>query len=244
MRGLDILRLLVDARRPLGPTEIAEQVGLHQSSVSRILATLAEAGYVRKVSGRRFRPDFGVLQVASAVIDFPIIRKPRAAMEQAAALCPGMLFSLSMLWRGSIIYFLRTAKGVETVDFWGAGFALHLSAPGLRMLLDRPAAEAEEILRDSRKRHGWARTTALVPATESATLTAARALLDHDTLILDGWYREHEVGAAIPIDVGENEPMAISISGRSDLASHDTLRLWLHEARREVENAMRPDDKL
>lgn len=238
MRGLDTLRLLVESGRPMSPTELAEAVGVHQSSVSRILSTLATAGYVRKVAGRRFEPDFGVLTLASAVTNFPLVRKPRAAMAEAASMCPGCLISLSILWRGQILYFLRTIQGEDTVDFWGTGFPLHQSAPGMRMLLELPEQDALEMLAMSRVRHGWPRGSDATPATETEALERARALLDHDILIVDDWYEPGRFGSATLIDHPADHPVALSLAGPREVATDDKVRLWLLQIRRAVEKSL------
>jgi DNA-binding IclR family transcriptional regulator len=241
MRGLDTLRLLVESGRPMSPTELAEAVGVHQSSVSRILSTLASAGYVRKVAGRRFEPDFGVLTLASAVTNFPLVHKPRAAMAEAASMCPGCLISLSILWRGQILYFLRTAQGDDTVDFWGTGFPLHQSAPGMRMLLELPQEEALALLATSRVRHGWPRVSDATPTTEVEALERARTLLDHDILILEDWHEPGRFGAATLIDYPAEYPVALSLAGGREIrevANDDKVRLWLLQIRRAVEKSL------
>lgn len=237
-RGLDILRRLVDAGRPMSQTELAEQVGLHQSSVSRILSALANAGYVRKVENRRFEPDFGVLTLSGAVTNFPLVRRPREAMTDAARTRPGALITLSILWRGQILYFLRAAEGHDIVEFWGGGFPLHKSAPGMRMLLELPDEQALEMLRASRTRHGWPADSDATPTTEAEALRRARKLLDHDILILDGWNQKGEFGAATLIDYPAEYPVALSLTGRRNLAGDDEVRLWLHEIRRSVEKSL------
>jgi DNA-binding IclR family transcriptional regulator len=238
VRGLEILRLLVEAGVPMSPTELADRVGIHQSSASRILATLVEEGYVRRVSGRRFEPDFGVLTLAAAVTNLPLVRRPRDAVEAAAAQTPGALISLSVLWRGQIIYILRTEHGMETVEFWRAGFPLHQSAPAMRMLLSLPEEEAMTWLRASRARFGWVRNSEATPVDEADALRQARDLLDHDILILDGWHEPGRVGSATLIDDKADYPVALSLSATRELASDDKIRLWLLEIRRSVEKSL------
>ncbi|HVX44122.1 MAG TPA: helix-turn-helix domain-containing protein [Mycobacteriales bacterium] len=238
MRGIEILRLLVEAGEPMSPTELAGRVGLHQSSVSRALATLADAGYVRKTAGRRFEPDFGVLTLAAAVGNFPLARKPRAVMEDAAARLPGVLVTLSMLWRGQILYFVRADGVFDEIPFWGANFPLHQSAPGMRMLLTLPESEALELLRGSHARNGWPREKEITPADEVSALHQARELLDHDILIRDGWHRSDRVGSATLIDYPADYPVAVSLTTQRELATDDQLRLWLHEIRRAVEKSL------
>lgn len=234
-RGLRILRTLIDEGAPLTATEIARRFGLHQSSISRVLATLTDLGYVRKAPNGRFVPDYGILTFAPAIAQFPLVVRPRATIEQIADEHPGFTVHLCLLWRTEIIYLLRTAMGNETITFWGAPFPLHLSCPALRLLLDLPQRKATAILAASKKQFGWAQPTTLVPATATAALTAARGFLAHDVLILDEWYALGGVGGAIPLQTGENLPVALAITGPHDQVDHATLRLWLHDARRRVE---------
>jgi DNA-binding IclR family transcriptional regulator len=232
-RGLHVLQELVNEGSPMTATELAGRIGVHQSSVSRILATLIQVGYVRKTQDRRFAPDFGVLSLATATASFPLIRKPREAMEAVAAAHPGLEATLCVLWRGEMIYFLRTHHKTNAVDF-GMGFPVHLSTPGLRMLVELPEDEALTILRQSRSRYGW-RGTSAVPATEEEVLSWARTNVEHDVLVLSEWGFVGNVGAAIPIKTDEDYPVALALTGDVRIADPATLRLWLHDARRTVE---------
>lgn len=237
-RGLHVLRALVDEGAPLTATELGRRFGLHQSSISRTLATLTELGYVRKAANGRFVPDFGVLSLSSAISRFPITTKPRQAIEEIAAELVGYTIHLCMLWHGEQIYLLRTSKGLETLSYWGPGFPLHVSSPGLRLLLEIDEAEALGHLRTSRERYGWRGDPAHVSATEEEILAKARSMIEHDVLILDGWYQPDVVGGAIPLQTSEDHPVALAITGPVEGTDNATLRLWLHDARRRVEAAL------
>ena len=242
MRGLEILQVLVEADAPISATEVALRVGVHQSSASRILATLADAGYVRKAGYRSFEPDYGVLGIgASASSRFALARKPRTAMLRASERCEGFDVTLCVLWRGQTIYFLRTHKGIEPILFSGTGFPLHLSAPGLRFLVEMPDAEALELLRASRNRYGWARSTDKVPETEEEVLARARSSFEHDCVVLDGWVERNHLSAAISVRTDEPHPVALALTGSAPEASPDRVRLWLHDFRRDVEAQLAAD---
>ncbi|NED94490.1 helix-turn-helix domain-containing protein [Phytoactinopolyspora alkaliphila] len=237
--GVTVLQTLVESDEPLSASEIARRVGLHQSSVSRILATLAEAGYARKTGYRSFAPDFGVLSLgAAAITKFRLAHQPRKAMEAAAQTARGMAVSLSVLWRGEVIYFLRTHDGEPPVLFNATGWPLHLSAPGLRLLLDLPEDEALEMLRKSREKYGWERPEPPAPQSEEEALRRGRELLLHDCLILDGWLMPGHMSSAITVDAPNEPPVALSITGLTKLADPDTIRLWLHSFRRSVEQSL------
>lgn len=236
-----MLQMLVESPEPLTTTAIAQKLDLHQSSISRILGTLAQLGYVRRPSRGRFAPDFGLLSLAASTIPkFALITRPRVAMEQIARLCPGFNATLGALWNGRMIYFLRTAIDAPTIDFVTSDFPVHLSAPGLRLLVDLPHAEALAILRGSRARFGWGGED-VVPATEEGVLDYATAQVAHDVLVLPDWHRRGELGAAIPIQSpDEGQSLALSLTGAArPQADPDTLRLWLHDGRRLLESALR-----
>ncbi|MEN3284502.1 MAG: hypothetical protein V7607_5642 [Solirubrobacteraceae bacterium] len=239
-RGLAILRLLVDARGPLTSKEIAAAAGIHQSSASRILGTLASAGYVRKVGYREFVPDYGVLALAERAADaFPLSHKPRAAVAATADECEGHLVSLAALWHGHLIYLVRMEKGGEALSVSFDVIPLHLSSPALRLLADLPDENALEILRDSRARSGWARPSDRAPNDELEALAKARELLTHDALVLDSWQAPDVMTAAIRVEAPGEPPTALAISGRTGLVSHETVLLWLQAGRRRVEAALR-----
>ena len=236
-RGLTVLRSLVDAGRPLSATAIAREMGLHQSSVSRLLATLADTGFVRKTA-TGFTPDFGVLSLASSIEQFPLIDRPRAAMQRIGEQAGGLNVSLGMLWRRQMIYFLRRLASGEMIDFWWSNYPIQVSAPGMRLLLDQPEDHALDTLQTSRTRHGWHGNHDVLPATEEAVLAAARERTEHDVLVLRDWHNPGEMGAAIPIRADEPYPVALALSGPGEIADDATVRIWLHDFRREVEETL------
>ncbi|SDT21805.1 helix-turn-helix domain-containing protein [Microlunatus soli] len=242
-RGLHILRMLVDEGAPMTATEIARRVGLHQSSVSRILATLSEAGHVRKNDAGRFVPDYGVLALASATTRMPLLRRPRKVFEELIAEHPQIGVSMCMLWRDEMIYLLRARSGGEPLNYyWSGGFPLNISSPALRLLVDLDDADARAILAASRRRHGWGGRPGVAPATEEATLQAARGLLVDDVIILKGWYEPQLTGGAIAIETPEPHPVALALVDDGRL-SPERLTVLLHQARRRIERSfVEPDE--
>ena len=233
-RGLDVLRVVTESARPLGATEIAKKVGLHQSWVSRVLKALAEAGYVRKPDYRSFAADYGALALGgNALAQFALATRPRAAV-QALAERTGMNAALATLWRGQLIYLMRAQRGHESVPL-AIGFPLHLSSIGLRLLLELPRARALAALADSRRRYGWDRPTARVPATAAEALASARASLAKGCVALDGWHAEGHLGCAIPLSVVGEPPAALALSGPGAAQPREQVLRWLSEGRAEIE---------
>ncbi|TWD82569.1 DNA-binding IclR family transcriptional regulator [Kribbella amoyensis] len=235
-RGLHILRMLVDEGEPMTATEIARRIGMHQSSASRILATLGEVGYVRKDQGR-FAPDYGVLALGSATTRLPLIQRPRAAFEQLTAEHGDITMTMCMLWRDELLYLLRQTSGSEPLAFWTGAFPINVSAPGLRLLVDLPDEEALHILRMARQRNGWGGRPEIVPSTEEGLLAKARATVADDVLIMADWVVEGRTSGAIPLITPEPHPVALAIVDDVGALGPDRLALLLHKARRLVEQS-------
>jgi DNA-binding IclR family transcriptional regulator len=241
--GLEVLRLLAEADGPVTATEIAAKVGLHQSSVSRVLRSLRAAGYVRKPAYHSFGVDLGILTLGgTALRHFGFIHKVLPALQHLAEEARGLQVSLVTLWQGQLIYFARTQRGHEAILLHVGGFPLHMSSSALRLLIDQPAPAALRALAQSRLRYGWSRPTSAVPRSPSAVLAAARKLLRHDCLILDRWQSDTLVSASIRCNEAAVEagwPLVLALSGPGQTLPQDQWLLQLANGRRAVEAALR-----
>lgn len=92
---IDVLRCFTVEHPLLGVTEIAAQVGLHKSSISRILATLEQERIVaRDETTRKFSLGLGLIAVAGPLlanldvrrISFPILEDLARETEETAVL--------------------------------------------------------------------------------------------------------------------------------------------------------------
>lgn len=234
--GLQILDLLVSSDRPLSATAIGAQIGLHQTSVSRIIRTLITEGFVRKAGTRGFLPDFGVFALgAAAVEDFHLVDTAAPAMCDIAAEIPKFETVLVTMWHGQLLHFVRTQQGQAITPFSSRGFPLHLSSAGLRILIDLPRPKAIELLEASRDRRGWARPTELVPRTPEEALDVAQGLLERGTLITTGWVHDWHISGSIDVEIPDYPPFVLAIYGAAADTTEDSLRLSLHESRRRLE---------
>lgn len=85
LSGLRILESFTAARPAQRSSEIAEQLGIHKSTVSRTLATLEEAGYVeRDPQDRRYRLGIAVVTLAGPLLAGLDVR--RIALPELAKL--------------------------------------------------------------------------------------------------------------------------------------------------------------
>jgi IclR family transcriptional regulator, KDG regulon repressor len=68
-RGVDILRMLAQAERPLGVTDLGERLRVDPSTAYRLLATLEAQGLVKQEpDSRKYSVGYGVLEFSSALL--------------------------------------------------------------------------------------------------------------------------------------------------------------------------------
>lgn len=110
LNGLNVLEAFTPAHPVLGVTEISERVGLHKSTVSRILQGFAEAGYVQRDEATgRYRLGLGMLGLAAPLLaDLDVRRAAQPHLEELTSRT-GETSALS-LWNGT------EAVVVEQVD--------------------------------------------------------------------------------------------------------------------------------
>ncbi|WBL20127.1 MULTISPECIES: IclR family transcriptional regulator [Citricoccus] len=110
LNGLNVLEAFTPAHPVLGVTEISDRVGLHKSTVSRMLQGFAEAGYVqRDETTGRYRLGLGLLGLAAPLLaDLDVRRAALPHLEHLTEVT-GETSGLS-LWNGT------EAVVVEQVD--------------------------------------------------------------------------------------------------------------------------------
>jgi DNA-binding IclR family transcriptional regulator len=69
-RAFDIMELLSLEKEGLGVTEIGSRIGLHKSTVHRILSAMAERGYIEKVSARgTYKLGLKLIEISSVYLN-------------------------------------------------------------------------------------------------------------------------------------------------------------------------------
>lgn len=158
LNGLRVLEAFRVDDPALGVTEVAQRVGLHKSTVSRILTGLAEAGYVQRDPGTgRYRLGLGVISLAGPLLaELDVRRLAREGLEQLTA----QLRETSALsvWNGaeaivveqipSPQYVKHTAYIGTRYDRWESSsvrlFLAHLAAGTVAELLDSGRISRDE----------------------------------------------------------------------------------------------------
>ncbi|RNL59228.1 IclR family transcriptional regulator [Arthrobacter oryzae] len=148
-RALQILEILArdgDA----GASEIAEEMGVHKSTVSRLVGSLVGGELVRQNSERgKYQLGFGVLRLASSIPGrLSVVREASDILERLAAEYKETV-NLAVL-RSNYAVNVDQAMGpssLATYDWVGSLTPLHATSSGKVLLAALPVDERDQLLK-------------------------------------------------------------------------------------------------
>lgn len=148
-RALSILGMLADEGGELGVTELARRLGVHKATTSRLLATLAEHGFVeRSPHSDKYRLGFGVLRLAAATVGrIDLVPQARPVLERLAAQTEETV-NLAILDDGWAVNIdqVTGARAVVSVSWVGKRTPLHATSSGKVLLAHAPPQVRERVL--------------------------------------------------------------------------------------------------
>ena len=219
-RALDVL-LCFRTKDELGLTEISKMIGLHKSTVHRLLATLEIRGFVRREQSDRYRIGWSILELTSGIYrsgDFSTVVFP-----EMTALRDRIGETISLYVRSGFerirIQAVEGIHAVRRVANIGLRFPLHIGASGKVLL-----AFCNEPLLDQ------------MEATGTLPEHFDKAEFEHqlDDIRKRGYavtFEEREAGAAAVaapiIDRHNQVSAALSISGPVDRFTDDNLEPFI-----------------
>ncbi|GLV26449.1 IclR family transcriptional regulator [Sphingobium sp. Cam5-1] len=172
MRTIDIIEYVVSCRRPLVAQEIAQALSIPVSSLSYLLATLTERGYLQR-EGRRYSPGPGLARLQGPAPAFslaeraaPLVRSLRVQLNETSSFFVRKGWEMEALVTETSDHALRYA--VQT----GRRTPLHCFSAGKALLAAMSDEEFERYLEESRRE-------ALTPT----TITDADALRQEIRLV-------------------------------------------------------------
>lgn len=142
--AIAVLKMLPAKDCALGVNEIARRVGLHKSTVSRLLATLERHGFVAR-SPDNGGVSLGISLVALAsplIANMDLVKAGRPILDRLADEC-GETVSLS-IWTGDEAVMVEQTMGARAVTHiarHGGRVPGHCTASGKVLLANLPAAE-------------------------------------------------------------------------------------------------------
>ena len=145
-RALAILSAFSAARPQVGVSELAVELGMHKSTVSRLLAVLQARGLVRR-DGDRFSPGPELARLgALAVRSLSLSQVAREPLERLAEET-GETVNLAVRQGDQAlnVYQVQTAHVVGVTDWTGRGAPLHATANGKVLLAFRDGSLPNEL---------------------------------------------------------------------------------------------------
>lgn len=148
-RALSVLTCFTDAQPRLRVSDLARQLDLSQSTVSRLLTTMESLGFVER-DPRTGLYGLGLELVTLAGVALNQIEVRRQAMAELAAVAAelGLAANLAIL-RGDELFYLATVEGPKAPKLHtmiGKRNLLHCTGMGKALLAALPEVECEAIL--------------------------------------------------------------------------------------------------
>ncbi len=148
-RGLAIIDCLLGAGKPLALAEIADSIGLDNSTALRLLRNLVELGQVIRVAkGRKYLPSPRALRPLPLLHPLEQLRRETATMLYAFAAEVKMTAVLVIFLEAERLV-VQVATGAGTLnpyyDAWLRG-PLHGSGPGKALLMNMAPEERRSLL--------------------------------------------------------------------------------------------------
>ncbi|AKU16528.1 IclR family transcriptional regulator [Luteipulveratus mongoliensis] len=162
-RALDVLEAL-SGGTPMGVSEVVRATGLPLGTVHRLLATLAERGYVRQDNERRYAMGPATVRLADAG-ERSLAAVGQIYAARLTALC-GETVNLAVLQGHEMVYIAQSPSPHSLRIFAEVGrrVPLHSTAVGKAVLASMPAPQATGLLEGAPLKPSTPKTLVTVPA--------------------------------------------------------------------------------
>jgi DNA-binding IclR family transcriptional regulator len=147
-RAAALLKAFDGDASELGVTDLSRRVGLHKSTVSRLLATLEHAGLVERVPGaEKYRLGFELLRLAGQVTHFGDLREAARPVLAELAEQTSETVHLAVLDGNEVINVeqVEAPHMLREASWIGRRTPLHCVANGKALLAWLPEARAAQI---------------------------------------------------------------------------------------------------
>jgi DNA-binding IclR family transcriptional regulator len=233
-RGLSVLSALADGASTLD--ELAGELGVHKSTVLRLLRTLETQHFVQREGPRHYRLGSALFDLANRALESRDVRRGSASALAALNDRTGHTVHLATYEDGEVVY-VDKYEGRHTVRMYsriGKRAPLHCTAVGKVLVAALPAARRESVARGL----GY-------PALTATTITSAEDYLAELEKVAERGYAvdnaEHEDFIhclAAPVrGQGGAVLAAVSLSVPRVLLDFDGLLALLPELRAAAEDA-------
>jgi DNA-binding IclR family transcriptional regulator len=131
-RALRILRCFSLEHAELGVSDIARTLGMHKSTVHRLLLTLETEGFVHQVDGYRYALGWRLFELGAAVPALQTVRQPVLRRLESLVEMTGETAHLGVLDEGQVLYVekVESARPLRMPSAVGRRVPLHCTALG------------------------------------------------------------------------------------------------------------------
>jgi DNA-binding IclR family transcriptional regulator len=141
---------LISEHGELGVTELGRKLGVHKATASRLIATLAERGFVeRDPLTEKFRLGYGLISLAGAAVGGnDLVRAARPILDELAERTTETV-NLGVLTGDSVVYVdqITGTRAIVSVSWVGRRTPLHCTSNGKVILAFATEVERERLLR-------------------------------------------------------------------------------------------------
>lgn len=195
--ALDVLGAFTPEAPSWGVNELARHLGLHKSTVSRLLATLEERRMVKQdPQTERYRLGIGLIELAGVLLDDLDLRRVAAPYLRELSAQTRETINLA-IWDGPDVVLVEHLPSPEPVKYlgWvGHREPLHATSPGKAMLAFADEATVGQVLAN-----GLSRYTASTLIDEAALRRELAGIRARGYAVNAGEFREALNGVAAPI---------------------------------------------
>ncbi|MFZ2388246.1 MAG: IclR family transcriptional regulator [Polaromonas sp.] len=224
VKGLSIIELLAHSERPLGLTDIANELDLAKSNVHRLLQALTEAKYiVRDENSNRYAASIKLWELGTAVLSKLDLRLHAEHVMDRLLTETRETVHLSILDGDEVVYVhkLDSPNPVRAYTQIGGRAKAHCVATGKAILASRPSAVLERIAQS------------LEPRTAASLVDKNKFLLEMSRIRTQGFavnrgeWNENVFGIASPVtDVSGQVVAALGLSGPKERFKPAQLKLF------------------
>ena len=212
-RAFDILEALATQKVGLGVTEIARRIGLHKSTVHRLLTSMASRGYIEKNEATSsYRLGLKLVELCSLYLNSLELKTEAQPYLRRLAALTTQPVHLAIADDGEAVYIdkIESFNTIRMYSAIGKRVPLYCTAVGKVLLMDKEDWEIEELFKDKE----------FIPHTSNTLLTTDKLIAEIHQVREKGWAvdnEEHEEGIrciAAPVYDYRNKIIAgVSTSG-------------------------------
>jgi IclR family KDG regulon transcriptional repressor len=227
-RAFDILEALAVEKDGLGVTEIGNRVGLHKSTVYRLLTAMAEKGYIEKNEETgMYRLGFKFVELCSLYLNNVELKTEAQPYLRRLVALSTQPVHLATLVDGEVVY-IDKVEGYNSIRMYsaiGRRVPVHCSAVGKALLSGKNEIEIRQML-DNKELNAF---------TPNTIIDLEKLLQEIKEVKFKGWAEddeEHELGIrciAAPIyDYRKQVIAAVSTSGNKNIISREKTQEIVH----------------